>query len=81
MLAGPRYTLYLSPCTRSHALDRRIFAYRRVVSDNTLTCIMVISTFFASVSFIVVFLGLESVLEGFSAGQGVSLWVSHSERL
>eukprot|EP00903_Cladosiphon_okamuranus_P017637 g16245.t2 len=56
------------------ALDRRVFAYRRVVTDNTLACILVITVFFASVSFIVLFLGLESIIEGVSAGQSVSAW-------
>eukprot|EP00752_Nemacystus_decipiens_P012877 g11399.t1 len=56
------------------ALDRRVFAYRRVVTDNTLAGIVVITIFFASVSFIVLFLGLESFIEGVSAGQSLSAW-------
>ncbi|CAM9249568.1 unnamed protein product [Ectocarpus fasciculatus] len=58
-----------------YVLDRRVFAYRRVVSDNTVACTLLITTFFASVSFIVLFLGLESVLEGLSAGKDVSTWI------
>ncbi|CAM9090697.1 unnamed protein product [Laminaria digitata] len=58
-----------------YVLDRRVFAYRKVVSDDTLASAVVICSFFASVCFIVLFLGLESVLEGISAGQGVSSWV------
>ncbi|CAM9257720.1 unnamed protein product [Scytosiphon promiscuus] len=58
-----------------YAVDRRVFAYRRVISDNTLACTILIVTFFASVSFIVLFLGLESFFEGMTAWQGVSEWV------
>lgn len=61
--------------THRYVLDRRVFAYRGVVSDNTVACTLLITTFFASVSFIVLFLGLESVLEGLSAGKDVSTWV------
>lgn len=57
-------------------LDRRVFAYRAVLSDEVLASVIVIGTLFSSVCFIGLFLGLESVLEGISAGQGVSSWVS-----
>lgn len=56
-------------------LDRRIFAYRAVVSDDGVASVVVICTFFASVSFIALFLGLESIHEGITAGQDVSAWV------
>lgn len=65
-----------TPFPTRFALDRRVFAYRRVVTDDTVACIVVITVFFASVTFIVLFLGLESVIEGVSAGQSVSAWVS-----
>ncbi|CAM9155461.1 unnamed protein product [Ectocarpus sp. 13 AM-2016] len=58
-----------------YVLDRRVFAYRRVVSDNTVACTLLITTFFASISLIVLFLGLESVLEGLNAGKDVSSWI------
>ncbi|CAM9742949.1 unnamed protein product [Sphacelaria rigidula] len=57
-------------------LDRRIFAYRAVVSDDGVASVVVICTFFASVSFIALFLGLESIHEGITAGQDVSAWVN-----
>lgn len=58
-----------------HTFDRRIFAYRSVVSDSTMSSTVVILSFCASLSFIVLFLGLESILEGINAGQNIFAWV------
>lgn len=76
-------TIYLhsAPANGRYAVDRRVFAYRRVISDNTLACTLLIATFFASVSFIVLFLGLESFFEGITVWQGVSQWVSQAHGL
>lgn len=59
-----------------YALDRRIFAYRKVVSDSVVASAVVILSFCASVTFIVLFLGVESMLEGINAARNISRWVS-----
>ncbi|CAM9197110.1 unnamed protein product, partial [Discosporangium mesarthrocarpum] len=51
-----------------YIMDRGVFAYRAFVSDEMLASVVVIAMFFSSVCFIVLFLGLESVLEGITVG-------------
>ncbi|CAN0180318.1 unnamed protein product, partial [Phaeothamnion confervicola] len=58
-----------------YLLDRSIFCYRRLVSDETLASMFVIGVFFSSVSFIILFLGTESILEGITVWGAASTWV------
>jgi hypothetical protein len=50
--------------------------YRAVISDNTLATLTVIGVFFLCSTFIVLFLGTESVLEGLTVAQRASKWVT-----
>ncbi|CAM9428440.1 unnamed protein product, partial [Choristocarpus tenellus] len=56
-------------------IDRRIFAYRRIISDDTVATLLVISVLFLCSGFIFLFLGTESVLEGLAVAGRASDWV------
>ncbi|CAM9178270.1 unnamed protein product [Chrysoparadoxa australica] len=56
-------------------LDRKIFIYRRVISDGALSSLVVMFVFFACSSFIFFFLGTESLLEGLTVVDRASSWV------
>ncbi|CAM9364882.1 unnamed protein product [Discosporangium mesarthrocarpum] len=57
------------------AIDRNVFAYRKVISDNALATLLVISVLFLCTGFIFLFLGTESVLEGLAVAGRTSNWV------
>ncbi|CAI5739897.1 unnamed protein product [Hyaloperonospora brassicae] len=56
-------------------LDRRIFYYRYFFSDEVLVSVVLILGFFITGTFVIVFLGTESYLEGSRAATNLSEWV------
>jgi len=56
-------------------VDRKIFSYRRIISDDFLAATVMVSLFLVSLVFISFFLGTESVIEGIGAYESALLWV------
>ncbi|KAG5175788.1 hypothetical protein JKP88DRAFT_337581 [Tribonema minus] len=60
----------------AYVLGRRVFFYRRFISDNTVATLVVIGVFFLCSGFIVLFLGTESVLEGLTVAERATKWIT-----